>query len=969
MHKTVSGLEQLLLASGCLTIKAGEAERFSFGFIILLLYTGFWFKNQWLCGFFDKVYINIRGITCFHRNKGERKMSRNKTATLIALFMTLLVAATLVTFLPTAKAAESVYTSYVYCAVNPDWVGVGQEVLLQWWTADMPPDVGEIVAAEGGIRAAWYNVGWYVTDPEGDTETITIDHTDPVGAAWSLYTPDQVGTYTVQAWFPETVKTSETDTYTYHKAESAEITFTVTEEQREAWPESPLPARPWARPINTAARDWYVLAGNWLGGDAQNYPRGARGGTTTNFVMGTGPESAHILWTKPYYAGGIMDEMYGVTGYETAHYQGLSLSVMIIQGKLYYPYRTDAHMTEGYIVADLYTGETLYYVNDTMPSRGQIYNYESPNQHGGYPYMYKTSGVSLPAGDFSEMGKSTWEMLDAYTGRPLCAIANVSFGTSYWWYIFGAFPVYGKDGSWLNYNFEDLAPFGSTEPDYYLQVWNSSAMVDMLGGPTGTDAWQWRPTGGAFTMTSMKALGYYVYDGNTAFSLNVSIPTSYVDGPKNKLENQTGEIQCVRQDEYLIVGTEGRYDERGVVKGKMTCLSLEPGNEGDFMWSTEFTPPFASIAENITAPGTFTGGMSMGGVYPEDGVITFYSTKQLKRWGYSLDTGELLWESETEVPMSFYGTSTNYYEGQLLTYGYGGQIRTYNITTGDILWNYNATVVGQEIGYGGLQPIGVSAIADGKLYTVCGEHSPTQPLWRGQNLRCINATSGEEIWKILFWGGGMSPTESNTYMADGIIVGLNLFDSEIYAFGKGPSATTVSAPQTVPTLGSSVTITGTVTDQTETGRRTTNDIWEFSLKGTPAISDEDMGAWMEYLFMHQAKPADAKGVEVILETLDPNGNFYEIGRVTSDMNGAYGLTWEPDVPGDYQIFARFEGSGAYGPSSASTYMSITDPPVPTPTPTPSPAPMTDTYVLGIGAGAIIAIIVVGLVLILMMRKR
>ena len=159
------------------------------------------------------------------------------------------------------------------------------------------------------------------------------------------------------------------------------------------------------------------------------------------------------------------------------------------------------------------------------------------------------------------------------------------------------------------------------------------------------------------------------------------------------------------------------------------------------------------------------------------------------------------------------------------------------------------------------------------------------------------------------------------------------------------------------------------TDQTETGRRTTNDIWEFSLKGTPAISDEDMAAWMEYLFMHQAKPADAKGVEVILETLDPNGNFYEIGRVTSDMNGAYGLTWEPEVPGDYQIFARFDGSGAYGPSSASTYMSIADPPVPTPTPTPSPAPMTDTYVLGIGAGAIIAIIVVGLVLILMMRKR
>jgi hypothetical protein len=124
-------------------------------------------------------------------------LSKNKTATLIALFMMFTVAATLVTFLPTAKAAESVYTSYVYCAVTPDWVGVGQEVLLQWWTADMPPDVGEIAAGEEGIRAAWYNVGWYLTDPEGTTETITVDHTDPVGATWTSYTPDQIGTYTL----------------------------------------------------------------------------------------------------------------------------------------------------------------------------------------------------------------------------------------------------------------------------------------------------------------------------------------------------------------------------------------------------------------------------------------------------------------------------------------------------------------------------------------------------------------------------------------------------------------------------------------------------------------------------------------------------------------------------------------------------------------------------------------------------
>jgi len=886
---------------------------------------------------------------------------RSKTkAIAITLFLVLTIAASLITFLPTVSARLYYYTTYVYCAVNPNVIGVNQEVLLQWWTADMPPDIGEIEAA-AGERAAWYDIGWYLTDPEGNTETLTIEKTDPVGAAWTLYTPTQVGTYTLQAWFHDVWKNTTADQRFYGAAESAEVTFTVQEEQIQPWPESPLPTGTWTRPINTASRDWYQLAGNWLGGDFQHYPAGASGGITDRFVGGLGPESPHILWTKPYYVGGLMDEQFGSIGYQTAHYQGIQLSnPLIINGKMYYNYRADAHHTEGYMIIDLYTGETLLYVNDTLPSRGQIYNYESPNQHGGYAYMWKTSGVTLPEGDISQSGKQTWEMLDAYTGYSICKVANVSFGRMFWWFVIGGFGVYGKDGSLCNYELNNLAPFGATEPAYYLQVWNMSAIPSMLGDVVGTSAWQWRPSGGAFG-TGRGWAKDYVHDGNTAYSINFSVATTDVYGPRNILLNETSSIHCVREDEYVIIGTAGRNDERGTVKGKMVCLSLEPGKLGTKMWDTTFTPPAASYAANES--------ISLTGVYPEDGVICFYSGKTLKRWGYSLETGEQLWESEPEVPMSYYGDLTNYYEGTLLSYGYGGQIRSYNITTGKIVWTYNATVVGLEIGYGGNYPIGVSVIADGKLYTVASEHSPTQPLWRGPNLRCINATNGEEIWKILFWGAQMSPTESNVYMADGILIGLNYFDMELYAFGKGPSATTVSAPQLVPTVGSKVVITGTVTDQTETGRRNTNDIYEFSLKDTPAISDEDMGAWMEYLFMQQAMPADATGVEVVLETLDPNGNFYEIGRTTSDITGGYGITWEPPVPGDYTIIATFAGSRSYGPSHAITYMSVADAPEPTPAPTPTPAPMTDMYILGSTVGIIIAIVVVGLLLVLLIRKR
>jgi hypothetical protein len=885
------------------------------------------------------------------------QFSTKKATALIALLLIITIAATLTTSLPSVKAADTNYYSYVYCSVTPDLIGVNQEVVLVMWTSDMPPDVGEQAGDVPGGRAAWYDVGWYVTDPEGNTETLTIDKTDPVGGAYYIYTPSKIGTYTLQAWFPETVKTElDGDRLIYSAAESHEVTFTVTEEQREPWPEAPLPTGYWTRPINSASREWYILGGNWLTqatwmGSAGTRPAGAYGGTTDRFVYGKGTESAHILWTKPYYVGGYMDERYGVVGYQTGHYQGMTFEAIIINGQIYYPYRVDAHVTEGYLVVDLYTGETLRYVNDTMPNKGQIYNYESPNQHGGYAYMWKTSGVTLPTGDTTSPGKQTWEMLDAYTGHSICKLANVSGAVMGFFAMGGGTEVYGKDGSITYYEIV------GSPPNYRLQVWNNTAIPSMLAGTTGTNAWQWRPD-------------YHdVHDGNNGFSLNVTLAAADVNGPVNTILNQTGTIRAIREGEYIIIGTTGRNDERGAVKGKLTAFSLEDGQEGRKMWETTFTPPFASVNENVST-GVFFGGFAMTGVYPEDGVILFESTKNLKRWGYSLETGEMLWESEPEPQMNYYMMISNYYEGTLFTCGYSGIILAYNITTGEIMWNYTASNVGFESPYGNY-PINIFAICDGKLYTLTGEHSITQPMWRGPNIRCINATTGEEIWKIMGFGanGGAHLTGQYMQMGDGKVVGLNFFDNMIYCFGPGPSATTVTASPKISVHGDSVMIEGTVTDQTETGRRNTNGMFDFTLKGTPAISDEDMGAWMEYMFMQQGMPADAKGVEVVLETLDPNGNFYEIGRTTSDLTGTFSLKFTPDVPGDYQIIARFEGSASYGSSFAYTYLNVEEAPQASPTPTPPPPGMTDTYVLGLGAGAIIAIIAVGLVLVLMLRKR
>jgi hypothetical protein len=167
-------------------------------------------------------------------------------------------------------------------------------------------------------------------------------------------------------------------------------------------------------------------------------------------------------------------------------------------------------------------------------------------------------------------------------------------------------------------------------------------------------------------------------------------------------------------------------------------------------------------------------------------------------------------------------------------------------------------------------------------------------------------------------------------------------------------------------------VEGTVTDQTPTGRRNVNNVLEFALKDTPAISDNDMQSWMQYKFMGQAFPADAKGVEVTVSVLDPNGNYYEVGKTTSDVNGFYSMTFEPEVPGKYTVFAKFDGSKSYYGShgvSAVNVEEIMSSTSAESTPQPQ-ATFADMYFMPVSIGMFALIIVVlALLLLSLLRKR
>ena len=193
-------------------------------------------------------------------------MNKKTLASLIALLLTLTIAASSMS-LPTVNAAVTYYNSLVYVATSRDVIGVGQELLLVMWTADMPPDIGEQTGIIAGGRAAWYGIKMVVTKPDNTTETLSLDKTDPVGGAYIAYTPNKSAHTMPKDSSLQRGKT-QLPLKLFTCCGEHETAFTVQAEPIPAWAESPLPTEPWTRPINSASRAWNVLAGNWLGGDA-----------------------------------------------------------------------------------------------------------------------------------------------------------------------------------------------------------------------------------------------------------------------------------------------------------------------------------------------------------------------------------------------------------------------------------------------------------------------------------------------------------------------------------------------------------------------------------------------------------------------------------------------------------------------------------------------------------------------------
>jgi hypothetical protein len=492
---------------------------------------------------------------------------------------------------------------------------------------------------------------------------------------------------------------------------------------------------------------------------------------------------------------------------------------------------------------------------------------------------------------------TTSYIYDPFTGQWLYTITNVPSGTA----------AVGPDGSRLIYVLNAAQK--------WLALWNASAIVALWGGTTGTTGWQWRPVG-------------KTVDGSQGYSWNVTLSGLPA----------TASITYVSSDILIASATYSTI-------GKITrCgYSLKEGQIGSLLWSQNYTLP----PGNQTI--SFMGPMS-------EGVFT-YKIKETNQWyGFDAYTGNQLWgPTESQDNWDMYSQTANgqIAYGKLYSCGMSGIMYAYNLTTGKLLWTWHTDPCGLEgpYEYWPLEWTGFT-IADEKIYIVTGEHSQTQPIYRGWKMYCIDANTGQGIWNIT------SVTQSTTppvAIADGYAVTLNGMDNQIYCYGKGQTATTVEAPMTAITAESSVVVRGAITDESA------------GAKGTPAISDGDMTAWMEYLYHQKSMPTNAKGVAVTLDAVDPNGNFIHIGDATSDLSGAYSYVWNtPDIPGKYTIIATFQGSSSYFASHSETAAVVSEAPLAT-APPEYPQPIDYTwFFVGTALAIIFAVAIVG---ILMLRKR
>lgn len=816
--------------------------------------------------------------------------------------------------------ADGTFDTDVWISIRPNVVGLGQSLLVNVWATP---------ASNAQRKLVGFHI--IITKPDGTTDEYTMNSERDTAATWMEYVPDQIGEYKYKVDFPGcflpagiyndgTIYTEESEGAmgymnrptiytgsTYYKPDtSPEYTFTVQEGMVWSWPAVSPPTDYWTRNIAPELREWLPILGDfpWYGPAGPDfyelYPDCSPywNQRMDFFPYVQGPSSAHVAWKRVDGIGGITGSgRYGTYGATEWSYE--------------VPFATTSYNP---VAIRMVIGGRGYL---TVPRvRSQMINGS----------LQQVSTTALQCVDI-RTGEVYWEV-DGFTHSQMAE----SFGN---WQFPGAieYPstiVYLDGGRLYKYNANTGAMTLNTSISPL-----TSAIHYMHGYGLGVQ----NLGGGNYRLINFTTSGSTSNFAQRIVS-NISWPMSSIPATTDFTAGIAASFGRGLID-YSGTTTEQRLVTVDLRTGAILVnKTIEPAGSGTLMGY--------SGACDLCDKGTYA---------------------FLDAWGHyvglDLRTGAIKW---TSPPMdepwdanSFGAYDTTSAYGMFYRCGYSG-VYAFDWDTGDIVWKYESPAVStfetpyiNENGTTVMSFNGVAYAADGKIYTINTEHTPTQPITRGWQLHCINATTGEGIFKTMMTG-------SLGAIADGYMCVSESYTGTMYVLGKGKSQTTVTAPDVEVAKGAAVMIKGSVLDLSP------------AQPNTPCVSKESMATQMEYL--HKQLPIGGlwgnetiTGVPVILTAIDPNGNSIDIGTATT--NGYYGtfsFAWTPELEGEYQILANFVGDESYGSSGASTAIVIGAGPSATQTPTTTDVVMPPFELYTIGA-AIAIIIAIALATLLILRKR
>jgi hypothetical protein len=809
--------------------------------------------------------------------------------------------------LPAGVTPDVVMEGKIFLSFSPNPIGVGQELLVNVWS----------IPAPGANRA---HTGYTVTftKPDGTKDVVgPFNSFVADGTNWFTYIPKQAGNYSVQFTYPgdyypagryvngvlnnsapagaSFMDQRDYPSTWYKPAQTPVQTLIVQENPVMSW-YSPLPTDYWTRPISPENREWANIGGNYPYAYYNSMCR-------DNGPFITGPNTSHIVWKQQEAVAGMIG---GEAGTYSIAAQPGTPSVIYL-GRCYQTLTIPVNgvPTSCAVCYDLRTGKQYYAI---PVAQGGVtptaISYISPTAVAGIgstasgSFTVDLLTLSGGSGGFGAPAPLRLYKIDPYTGAVTLnlTLTGLASGTIY------------NNGLVIS-----TQTINATLGQYRLINWSTAGSS----------------TNFATRMFSNVSWPSNMAPGGQGLScdFNVGVAVGTVAGIYGAA---SGGAAVTGGDFGLASGAFGT---------RIVGISIITGQ---VLYNFTTTDTSFNPGSNSFADGKILIPMDMG-------ILNCYD----------LLTGKLLWQShDFDYPWgAFGGYNAEGAYGLYYWQTYDGLV-AFNVSTGQRAWKYQYQATPFEVPYtmtNGTSEYsfyGAAQVADGKIYVYNTEHSQSYPITRGWKLHCVDAYTGKGLWNIT---GSMQPGA----ISDGYLTAGNAYDGYMYVFGKGQSATTVSAPQTQITTGTNAIISGTVLDQSP------------GQLGTPCVSADSMSGMMEYIHMQHQMPADVTGVPVSIDATDPNGNYVHIGDAVSDASGTYSYVWSPTMAGNYKITATFMGDDSYGSSWGETHATVVNAEV---APSTSPSPIsfdsvnsniTNTVIAGVVA--IIAVIVIFGLLIL--RKK